>query len=214
MIRKLSLAVAAMVVLSGCMTGYGYRGGSGDYYYGRPSADYYYRDGYGYPGGYYSGYYDYRYGYGGYGYPYYGYHGGYGYPYYPYRPRPQHPRPPTSGGRLPPRDIAPPPGAGQSPNTQARPSLIDGGRSKREGNLGGLRRDVGDAAAIRAPSGDTRLRSLRQAAPAAPPASRAVVPASRVETRRAPESGRGVSRPNLSRPPASRERDIGQQVER
>lgn len=100
MIRKLSLAVAALaaVALSGCVTsGYGYRGGTGDYYYGRSSSSYYgygapYGSlGYGYPGGWYGGL---GYGYSTYGYyPYYpyAYYGsGYGYrgPYHaPYRPR-------------------------------------------------------------------------------------------------------------------------------
>jgi hypothetical protein len=99
MIRKFSLAIAALAVvaLSGCVTsGYGYRGGSGDYYYGRSSSSYGYGApygsvGYGYPGGWYGGL---GYGYSTYGYyPYYpyAYYGsGYGYrgPYHaPYRPR-------------------------------------------------------------------------------------------------------------------------------
>lgn len=98
--RTLSLAVAALaaVALSGCVTsGYGYRGGTGDYYYGRTSSSSYgygapYGSvGYGYPGGWYGGL---GYGYSTYGYyPYYpyAYYGsGYGYrgPYHaPYRPR-------------------------------------------------------------------------------------------------------------------------------
>src|SRR3546814_2264246 len=106
-----------------CATGYTYRDGYGDYYYGQPSVDYYdygygapYGSIYGYPrywrGGLGIGY---GYGYGGYGYGYpYGYHGG-GYPYYPpywwYRPhRPHRPEKPpvddvpprVTGGRLPP----------------------------------------------------------------------------------------------------------------
>lgn len=114
MIRKLSLAILAAAALSGCVTsGYGYRGGSGDYYHGRSSPAYY---GYGAPygsigygtyGGWYGGlgygstYYrgPYRYGHG----PYYGPgYGGYYGPYYPpYRPyrrpvvvRPGHPHRP------------------------------------------------------------------------------------------------------------------------
>lgn len=86
MIRRMSIAILAAAALAGCATGYGYRGGSGDYYYGRG-------------GGY--DYYDYGtsyYGYGGYGHGYgspYSYYGGYGYPYayygYPYY---YYPRPP------------------------------------------------------------------------------------------------------------------------
>ncbi len=118
MIRKLSIAVVAAAALSGCVSsGYGYRGGAGDYYYGESLPGHYgygapYGNvGYGYPGGvygsisygtrYYRG--PYRYGYGhGYGHPYY-YRPGYGYfgPYYPpYRrpvvvhPRHPHPRRP------------------------------------------------------------------------------------------------------------------------
>ena len=77
MIRKLLLPALAAALLAGCATGYQYRGGSGDYYYGSPTTDYRY---YGSPFGYYGGY-----GYGGYGSPY-GW-GGYGYyssPYYYY----------------------------------------------------------------------------------------------------------------------------------
>jgi hypothetical protein len=104
MIRKIlipSLATAlAAALLGGCVSGYQYRDGAGDYYYGQPQVEY--RDygyggygGYGGDGGYggYGGYDNRPYGYGsgwggqigygsgGYGYPY-GY-GGYGYPYYP-----------------------------------------------------------------------------------------------------------------------------------
>jgi hypothetical protein len=85
MIRKLLLPALAAAVLGGCVTGYDYRGGSGDYYYGQPSVDYDYYGGYyggyGYPG--WHGALGFGYGYG--GYPYYGYGGYpyYGYPYYP-----------------------------------------------------------------------------------------------------------------------------------
>jgi hypothetical protein len=84
MIRKLLIPALAATLLAGCITDYGYRGygGSGDYYYGRPSVEYRYYGGY---GGGYGGYYG---GWGGY-YPYaYPYRYGYGYPYryaYPYR---------------------------------------------------------------------------------------------------------------------------------
>jgi hypothetical protein len=103
--RTLSLAVAALaaVALSGCVTsGYGYRGGSGDYYYGRSTTSHYGHGapygsvGYGYPGGWYgslgygSRYYrgPYRYGYG---------------PYYPPYRRPVVVRPPHPHKPRPPR---------------------------------------------------------------------------------------------------------------
>ncbi len=134
MIRHLAIATFAAVALGGCVSDYAYRGGSGDYYYGSPSVEYYdygygapYGSVYGYPGrwngglsiGY--GYGGYGYGggyggyYGGYGSPY-GYYGGYPYfpPYYWHRPRPPHhdhrPPPatntgPVTGGRLPPNRV-------------------------------------------------------------------------------------------------------------
>lgn len=88
MIRKLILPAIALLLLAGCATGYNYRNGSGDYYYGQPGTVY--RDYYGgyYGGGYYSPYAwggSYRYGYG-YPYGYYGrypYYHGHGYPHYP-----------------------------------------------------------------------------------------------------------------------------------
>ncbi len=116
MIRHLAIATLAVAALGGCVSDYTYRGGAGDYYYGRPSVEYYdygygapYGSVYGYPGGWsgglnigygggYGGYGGGYGGYGGYGSPY-GYYGG-GYPYYPpyywHRPhRPHHPeRPP------------------------------------------------------------------------------------------------------------------------
>src|SRR3546814_1214571 len=56
MLRHLVL-VFAVVALAGCATGYTYRDGYGDYYYGQPSVDYYdygygapYGSIYGYPG--------------------------------------------------------------------------------------------------------------------------------------------------------------------
>lgn len=73
MIRKLILPALAAALLAGCATGYQYRGGSGDYYYGSPGVEYRVYGGYGYP---------YGYGYGGYGYGY-PYYGG-GYYYYPW----------------------------------------------------------------------------------------------------------------------------------
>jgi hypothetical protein len=94
MIRKLLLPALATALLAGCVTsGYQYRGGSGDYYYGQPSTQYRYYGapygnyGYGYPGGW-GGSIGYGYYPNGY-YPY-GYYGYGGYPYYrhryPYRP--------------------------------------------------------------------------------------------------------------------------------
>lgn len=221
MIRKLTLAAVAALALGGCVTdGYhGGYGGGGDYYYGQPSSGYYYDDGY--------GYYD-RYGYGGYGryrgygYPYYGYYGRYGYPYYPPYYPPYHPRPPrpdhedgpVTGGRLPPsRGVGGPQGAGQIPNTIARPSLLDGGRARLGERAGGLRRDlsrerIGDA------GNDAGPRRPRLSAPQ-PAMPRSVAPSPRVQSSRPPPtSGRSTPRPSLSRPPASRERDTGQQVER
>jgi hypothetical protein len=94
MIRKVLLPALAMAMLGGCVTsGYEYRGGNGDYYYGHPQVVY--RDygypyggfGYGYPGGW-SGSFGWGYGYGD---PY-GFYGGYYDPwryYTPYR-RPHH----------------------------------------------------------------------------------------------------------------------------
>lgn len=96
MFRKLLLPAACLLLLGGCVTGYGYGDGGyrGGYYYGQPSVRYY--GGVGYGSGY--GYYPYgRYGYG-YGYPYgssiyYGhYYGGYPYYRYPYYPYPRHHR--------------------------------------------------------------------------------------------------------------------------
>lgn len=111
MIRKLMIPLVAASLLAGCVSDYSLRGGGGggSYYYGRPSVDYNYYGGYGYP---YGEAYRYR----GYGYPGYyggGYYGGYPYgyyprPYYPNRPgRPHNPsRPPTprQDGGVPWRD--------------------------------------------------------------------------------------------------------------
>ena len=92
MIRKLLLPLVAVALLGGCVSyGYNNRHGSGDYYYGAPSVDYYYSSPYYYGGPYsyspypyYGGYYSYYGGSYGYGYPYGGYYGYYGgaYPYY------------------------------------------------------------------------------------------------------------------------------------
>lgn len=97
MLRKILLPTLAIAALAGCATGYTYRGGSGDYYYGTPGVDYRYHGAYGYYGSYGSyggGYYYDRYGRLVYGYPYGGY---YNQPYgagswwwYTPRPRPGH----------------------------------------------------------------------------------------------------------------------------
>src|SRR3546814_10562276 len=74
MLRHLVL-VFAVVALAGCATGYTYRDGYGDYYYGQPSVDYYdygygapYGSIYGYPGSWRGGRLRIGYGYGRYGY--------------------------------------------------------------------------------------------------------------------------------------------------
>jgi hypothetical protein len=128
MIRIKFAAVAAALLLAGCVTDYGYRGGSGDYYYGRSGSYYgapYSTIGYGYPGGWY-GHVGYSYGYGypyrrypGYGYyswyhPYYGYPYSYWPPYRHPRPRPDRPREPdvsgpVMGGQRPPMRRPTPP---------------------------------------------------------------------------------------------------------
>lgn len=107
MLRKFLLPAIALATLGGCVTGYGYRAGSGDYYYGQPEVEYRYLGGYsphlrsGYYGnGFFVGLgYGYPYaGYGAWGRPYYGYPHIYGYPYsYWYRPRPHHPHGPGHG---------------------------------------------------------------------------------------------------------------------
>lgn len=107
LLRALVLPGLAGTLLAGCATGYEYRGGPGDYYYGQPEVQYRDQGWYGY-GSYGDPYGGYGYPYGVYGYPYY-YGGGYPYdPYWnPYWVRPPHhghdhdhdrddpPRPPT-----------------------------------------------------------------------------------------------------------------------
>jgi len=89
MFRSILLCALATATLAGCATGYGYRDGNGDYYYGQPRTEYRYYDPYGAYGsygygtygnyGYGSGYYYDRYGRVVYGNPY-GYYGSpYGY---------------------------------------------------------------------------------------------------------------------------------------
>ena len=102
MLRKILLPALAIATLAGCATGYSYRGGNGDYYYGQPSVDYRYYGGYGYGGigsyGFGRGFYLdifgrplYGYPYGYYGRPYSGYPHGHG-------PRPRPPHGPGHGG--------------------------------------------------------------------------------------------------------------------
>jgi hypothetical protein len=128
MFRLGLLATFAALILTSCVSTYGYRSGDGgDYYYAEPSIDYYdgygrpYGSiGYGYPGGWY-GSFGYGFGYtpySRYGFPY-GYdHYRYGYPYsyypYPYR-RPPHHRPPHHR----------PPGTTQPPGTQPPNLIVD-----------------------------------------------------------------------------------------
>lgn len=165
MIRHLAIATLAAVALSGCVSDYAYRDGPGDYYYGRPSVQYYdygygapYGSayGYGYPGGW-SGSLYYGGGYG-YGYPY-GYYGGGYYPYYPYywhrrhdnhRPPPDDSPRPVTGGRLPPNRYT-----GPHPPIPAQVRPQEGARPMRPPVAGGAWRDgpePGDAPRAARPS--------------------------------------------------------------
>lgn len=142
MIRKLLLPALAAALLGGCVTGYDYRGGNGDYYYGQPSVDYYdgYYGGYGYPG--WSGMMGFGYGYGGYGYGGYGYgypYYGYGYPYYPpviivrpHPPRPDHPDPHPPGQRPPGHPDPSGPGRGHPRVPSPVSPMPNGGQSAGE----------------------------------------------------------------------------------
>lgn len=127
MMRKLIVPLVAAGLLAGCVTsGYSYRGGDGDYYYGRPSTQYRYHGPYGaYPyGGF--GYYGY------YGDPYYSRHpfyGRYGYPYYGH---PYYYRPPVVIRPRPDNDPAP----GSNDDNDRRPpwrDLVDRRRRQLEG---------------------------------------------------------------------------------
>jgi hypothetical protein len=95
MIRKLLFPALAVAMLGGCVTsGYQYRGGNGDYYYGQPQVEYrdygspYGRFGYGYPGGW-GGSFGWGYGYGDPDGFYGGYYDPWRYYYVPHR-RPHH----------------------------------------------------------------------------------------------------------------------------
>lgn len=131
MFRKLLIPALAIATLAGCATGYSYRGGNGDYYYGQPSVDYRYYGGYGYGyGGYGYGqsYYVDVFGRPVYGYPY-GYYGG-RYPSYPHHGQGPRPRPPHGhdgdhdGGH----DGPPPSNGGHRPGN--RPPWRDIGRTR------------------------------------------------------------------------------------
>ena len=128
MLRKLLLPALAIATLAGCATGYSYRGGNGDYYYGQPSVDYRYYGGYGYGGsigyGFGQGYYLDVFGRPVYCYPY-GYYGG-RYPSYPYGHGPR-PRPPHGPGHDGGHD-GPPQHGGQRPGN--RPPWRDIGRTR------------------------------------------------------------------------------------
>jgi hypothetical protein len=149
MIRKLFFATLGAALLGGCVTGYQYRGGSGDYYYGQPSTQYYDAyDSYGYgpygggPG--WSGVLGLGYGYGGYygpyGYPYGGYGGFYGYGHG------HHHRPPVI--------VVPDPPADPRPDDRDRPRRDD--------------HDAHDRFIMRRPLSSQPPRAMPQAAVAKP----------------------------------------------
>lgn len=114
--RKVLMPLLAVALLAGCATDYSYRGGSGDYYYGRPYVEYRYENAY-YGGAYGYGGFGYRpfgfdpWGYNAYWPRYPGYWGSYGYgrPYPPpYLHRPPHHR----GDAQAPGPVSPPPAHG------------------------------------------------------------------------------------------------------
>src|SRR5690606_8955795 len=205
MFRHLAILVAA-AALSGCATDYAYRGGAGDYYYGRPSVEYYdygygapYGSIYGYPGGWYGGI---GYGYGagryGYGYPY-GYYGGYSaYPYWwyytprrPHRPHQPH-RPPqgehpprVTGGNLPPSRVI----GNQAPRSPAQVRPRGGAQPMRPPRPQGPWRDRVDA---RPPAVSRPAPRVQRPATSSRPAPGSR-PAPRV-SRPAPPPARPISR--------------------
>ena len=142
--RKLLVpTLAAAAMLAGCATGYQYRGGNGDYYYGQPTVEYHdygYGGFYGYPGGW-GGSLGFGYGYGGWGYGY-PYWGGYGYPYWGYggyhgyhhghggghhHHHGGHDDSDSDDPIVPPSSPSPPPGAGVRPPSRA---LLPGPRTR------------------------------------------------------------------------------------
>lgn len=218
MIRSLLLATLAAFAVGGCATDYAYRGGAGDYYYGRPAVVYHDYYGYGAPYGSLYGYGGYPYwrsglsiGYG-YGYGYHGYPHRYGgYPYYYYYPWYWHwrghdrhdERPPSgservTGGRLPPNraDGGPPRGAvGVIPRTGGGSLQLPTDRSWRGG--GAIERPRLSRPAPRAIHRPGRVET------GSPPVSRPAVPVVRPPTggRAAPQVHRPA--PRVSRPARS-----------
>jgi hypothetical protein len=168
--RSVLFAIVATATLAGCMTGYSYRAGEGDYYYAEPSIEYYDAGspygsfGYGYPSGWH-GSFGYGYGYGPgirydrYGHPSFGYpsrywghgYGGfYGYPpsyYYgrrpPYHRPPQH-NPPPGGPQNPPPPG--PPGGGMDPPGPPRGGEDPPGSPRRDPEFGGRDLERGNGA--------------------------------------------------------------------
>lgn len=217
MIRKLLIAVAASALLAGCVSDYAYRGGSGDYYYGRSSAyghGYGYGApystigyGYGYPGGWYGGV-GYGYGYGsryGYypGYDYYGYSRPYYYPYY-YRPhRPHRPRPP----HRPEGPEKPRPGTDGPVMAGPRPAVRRSAPPPAGADYTRLPSRRGDAPAIPVrPRGDAVARPRTGSQPAVRPQTQAPVRAA------VPQQSRPAPRASAPRPRT--ERDGGRESSR
>lgn len=137
-LRALVLPGLAGALLAGCATGYTYRSGPGDYYYGQPEVEY--RD---------YGMYGYGPGWGWYGAPYPYYWGG-GYPYGPYWG-------PYWGGhrhwhRQPPPANPPPPGHAPDPT----PGDLTGRRTDRPHLPGRVFRPV----PLPAPRADTPPRPM------------------------------------------------------
>ena len=133
MLRKLLLPAAAIAILAGCATGYSYRGGNGDYYYGQPRVEYRYYGSYGFgygSGGFGMGYYRDIFGRPVYGYPY-GYYGGW-YPGYPHGHGPRPPHGPGHGGGHDGDHDGPPQHGGHRPGN--RPPWRDIGRIRERGD--------------------------------------------------------------------------------
>jgi len=211
MIRKMSIAILAAAALAGCATGYGYRGGSGDYYYGRGGGydSYDYGSYYGY-GGYGHGYgAPYRYYGGGYGYPYSYYdYPYYGYPYYYTRPprhddddRPDHVD--RSQRRHPYPGLPDKSGVDRGPLTVGPPAGIgDAGRSRiRDLREPRPARQAGQPVPTVRPSLGRPVRALTPQPPAArrAPVSRPVQQGSEVPRRSAPAQVR-IEAPRRSAP--------------
>ena len=185
MIRKLLLPAVAIALLGGCVTGYDYRGGRGDYYYGQPNTEYRYHGygqyGYGYP---YSSRY---YGRGYYGYPYYGYpYSGYN-PSYPGYGGGYYPRPPIVV--RPPRPGHPGHGDGDDDNDHRPPRHDDNDDRSPWRNLDDLRRRKQGPE----PGISRRVEPSQPMAPMPRPAVRPSSPAPRpaVQARRSSGSSMG-----------------------